>query len=68
MVPGYAGLASSLLGFAQQLIAAIVVQGLGFLPTNTPLPMLIVCAVLALVSLAGMIVLRKASEQGVSTP
>ncbi len=68
MVPGYAGLASSLLGFAQQLIAAIVVQGLGFLPTNTPLPMLLVCAVLAFVSLVGMIVLRKASEQGVSTP
>jgi DHA1 family bicyclomycin/chloramphenicol resistance-like MFS transporter len=66
MVPGYAGVASSLLGFSQQLVAAAVVQALGFLPTSTPLPMLMVCAALALVSLIGMIVLRKASEQGVS--
>jgi DHA1 family bicyclomycin/chloramphenicol resistance-like MFS transporter len=66
MVPGQAGLASSLLGFSQQFVAAIVVQALGFLPTHTPLPMLAVCAVLAFVSLAGMIVLRKAAEQGVS--
>lgn len=65
MVPGYAGVASSLLGFAQQLVAATVVQGLGFLPTDSPLPMLLVCAVLAFVSLAGMFLLRKASEQGV---
>lgn len=66
MVPGHAGVASSLLGFSQQLVAAAVVQALGFLPTDSPVPMLTVCAALAFVSLAGMIVLRKASEQGVS--
>lgn len=68
MVPGYAGVASSLIGFAQQVIAAAGVQAMGFVRTDTPLPVLTFCAALAMVSLAGMWLLREASEKGVPPP
>ncbi|NBU24106.1 MAG: MFS transporter [Gammaproteobacteria bacterium] len=60
LAPGYAGVASGLIGFSQQAIAAAAVQGLGFVDTGTPLPVLTVCAALSLVSLAAMLMLERA--------
>ena len=58
LAPGYAGIASSVLGFAQQAIGAIAVQATGFLATDTPVPVLAFCAALSLVSLGAMFVPR----------
>lgn len=52
--PGFPGIASSLIGFSQQAMAAIAVQSMGFTSTNTPVPVLIFCASLSLISLAAM--------------
>ncbi|MEZ5500886.1 MAG: MFS transporter [Steroidobacteraceae bacterium] len=41
--PGFAGLASSLLGFAQQATAAAAVQGMGFARTDTAVPVMLFC-------------------------
>lgn len=60
LVPNYAGVASSMIGLAQQAAAAIAVQGMGFLPTNTPVPVLSVCAALSLISLCVMIAVDRA--------
>ena len=60
LAPGHAGVASGLIGFSQQAIAAAAVQGLGFVDTGTPLPVLTVCAALSLVSLAAMLMLERA--------
>ena len=60
LAPGYAGVASGLIGFSQQAIAAAAVQGLGFVDTSSPLPVLTVCAALALVSLVAMLMLERA--------
>ena len=60
LAPGYAGVASGLIGFSQQAIAAAAVQGMGFVDTSTPLPVLAVCAALSLVSLAAMLMLERA--------
>lgn len=58
--PSYAGVASGLIGFAQQAMAALAVQATGFMPTDTPLPVISFCAVLSLVSLVAMFVLDRA--------
>jgi hypothetical protein len=50
LVPNYAGVASSMIGLAQQAAAAIAVQG-GTLPTDSPVPVLSVCAAMSLISL-----------------
>ncbi|MFO1425862.1 MAG: multidrug effflux MFS transporter [Steroidobacteraceae bacterium] len=55
--PGYAGVASSLIGFGQQAVAAISVQAMGLARTDTPLPMLWCCAALSLVSVATLYLL-----------
>jgi DHA1 family bicyclomycin/chloramphenicol resistance-like MFS transporter len=60
LAPGYAGVASGLIGFSQQAIAAAAVQGLGFVDTASPLPVLTVCAALSLVSLVAMLLLERA--------
>jgi DHA1 family bicyclomycin/chloramphenicol resistance-like MFS transporter len=60
LAPGYAGVASGLIGFSQQAIAAMAVQALGFVRTDTPVPVLAVCTVLALVSLAAMLLIERA--------
>ena len=60
LAPGYAGVASGLIGFSQQAIAAAAVQGLGFVDTSSPLPVLTVCAALALVSVVAMLMLERA--------
>lgn len=60
LAPGYAGVASGLIGFSQQAIAAAAVQGMGFVDTSGPLSVLVVCAALSLVSLAAMLMLERA--------
>lgn len=60
LAPGYAGVASGLIGFFQQAIAAAAVQSLGFVDTSGPLPVLTVCAALSLVSLVAMLLLERA--------
>lgn len=60
LAPGYAGVASGLIGFSQQAIAAAAVQALGFVRTDTPVPVLAVCTMLALVSLAAMLLIERA--------
>jgi uncharacterized membrane protein YccC len=45
LAPQHAGVASSLIGFLQQLIGAVCVQLMGHFPTDTAMPMLIFCAV-----------------------
>lgn len=54
LAPENAGMASSLLGFAQQMIGAGCVQWIGTFPVDTPFPMLLFCAAassLALIAL-----------------
>jgi DHA1 family bicyclomycin/chloramphenicol resistance-like MFS transporter len=60
LAPGYAGVASGLIGFSQQAIAATAVQALGFVRTDTPVPVLAVCTALALVSLVAMLLIERA--------
>jgi MFS transporter, DHA1 family, multidrug resistance protein len=45
LAPQHAGVASSTIGFLQQIIGAACVQWMGRFPTDTALPMLIFCAV-----------------------
>jgi len=63
LAPGYAGVASGMVGFSQQAGAAIAVQFMGFLATDTPLPILGCCAALSLVSIGAMIVLDRLVAQ-----
>lgn len=42
--PEHAGVASSLIGFMQQMIGAVCVQLMGHFPTDTPMPSLVFCA------------------------
>jgi DHA1 family bicyclomycin/chloramphenicol resistance-like MFS transporter len=55
LAPQHAGVASSLIGFLQQIIGAISVQAMGVFPTDTAYPMLIFCTV---VCVAGAIALQ----------
>jgi MFS transporter, DHA1 family, multidrug resistance protein len=45
LAPQHAGVASSTIGFLQQIIGAACVQWMGHFPTDTALPMLVFCAV-----------------------
>lgn len=63
LAPGYAGVASGMIGFSQQTGAAIAVQCMGFVATDTPLPVLGFCAALSLVSIGAMIVLDRLIAQ-----
>jgi len=49
LAPQHAGVASSLVGFLQQIIGAISVQCMGVFPTDTAYPMLIFCTVVCVV-------------------
>jgi DHA1 family bicyclomycin/chloramphenicol resistance-like MFS transporter len=49
------GVASSIVGFLPQLLGALALQGMGHFPTDTAVPVMAFCAVLALV---GFVVLR----------
>ena len=59
MAPGFAGVASGMIGFSQQAIAALAVQAMGFVPTDTPVPVMAFCAILSLISLAAMLLLTR---------
>jgi len=63
LAPGYAGIASSLLGFSQQAIGALAVQATGFFATDTPVPVLAFCAALSLVSLGAMFLPRDVARK-----
>ncbi len=52
LAPQHSGVASSLIGFLQQLIGAACVQWMGRYPTDTPLPLLTFCATVCLLGLA----------------
>jgi DHA1 family bicyclomycin/chloramphenicol resistance-like MFS transporter len=52
LAPQHAGVASSLIGFMQQIIGAICVQAMGVFPTDTPYPVLIFCAAVCLFAFA----------------
>jgi hypothetical protein len=58
LVPGYSGVASSVIGFTQQLVAGLAVQAMGFARTDTPVPVVALCTILSLLSLATMLALR----------
>jgi DHA1 family bicyclomycin/chloramphenicol resistance-like MFS transporter len=51
IAPGYAGVASSLLGFAQQVFAAVTVQSMGWAPTDSAIPVFIFCTAVAALAL-----------------
>jgi DHA1 family bicyclomycin/chloramphenicol resistance-like MFS transporter len=55
LAPQHAGVASSVIGFLQQIIGAISVQWMGVFPTDTPYPMLIFCTA---VCVAGGVALK----------
>ena len=63
LAPGYAGVASSLIGFMQQAIAGIAVQVTGFFATDTPVPVLAFCAALSLVSLGALLLPRAVARE-----
>jgi DHA1 family bicyclomycin/chloramphenicol resistance-like MFS transporter len=44
LAPQHAGVASSAIGFLQQMIGAVAVQWMGQFPTDTALPVLVFCA------------------------
>jgi len=52
LAPQHAGVASSTIGFLQQLIGAAAVQWMGRFPTDTALPLLVFCAVVCTLGLA----------------
>jgi DHA1 family bicyclomycin/chloramphenicol resistance-like MFS transporter len=58
LAPEYAGMASSLVGFAQQLTGAGCVQWIGTFAVDTPFPMLIFCASASVAALIALRVLR----------
>jgi DHA1 family bicyclomycin/chloramphenicol resistance-like MFS transporter len=59
LAPGFAGVASSLIGFSQQAIAAISVQAMGFAPADSPLPVVAFCAAASLLAVASQFALRR---------
>src|SRR5690606_24341836 len=63
LAPQHAGVASSTIGFLQQLIGAAAVQWMGHFPTDTALPMLVFCVVVCLLAL-GMLYVFPRVEAG----
>jgi DHA1 family bicyclomycin/chloramphenicol resistance-like MFS transporter len=59
LAPGYAGVASSLIGFSQQAIAALSVQAMGWASTSTPFPVATFCTVIAAIALFAALGMRK---------
>jgi DHA1 family bicyclomycin/chloramphenicol resistance-like MFS transporter len=52
LAPQHAGVASSVIGFLQQLIGAACVQAMGLFPTDTAMPMLVFVAAVCALGLA----------------
>ena len=63
LAPQHAGVASSTIGFLQQIIGAGCVQWMGRFPTDTALPMLIFCAVVCVLGV-GMLYVFPRVEAG----
>ena len=63
LAPQHAGVASSTIGFLQQIIGAACVQWMGHFPTDTALPMLIFCAVVCVLGV-GMLYVFPRVEAG----
>ncbi len=62
LAPEYAGMASSLVGFAQQIAGASCVQWMGAFAVDTPFPMLTFCASASILALIALRVLRPATQ------
>ena len=58
LAPGHSGLAAALIGFSQQAIAGLSVQAMGFARTDTPLPIMLFCALASALGFASVFVLR----------
>ena len=54
LTPRHAGVASSLVGFLQQMIGAACVQWMGHYSTDTPMPMLVFCATTCALAFAAL--------------
>jgi len=63
LAPQHAGVASSTIGFLQQIIGAACVQWMGRFPTDSALPMLVFCAVVCLLGV-GMLYVFPRVEAG----
>jgi DHA1 family bicyclomycin/chloramphenicol resistance-like MFS transporter len=63
LAPQHAGVASSTIGFLQQIIGAACVQWMGRFPTDTALPVLVFCAVVCLLGV-GMLYVFPRVEAG----
>ena len=63
LAPQHAGVASSTVGFLQQIIGAACVQWMGHFPTDTALPVLLFCAVVCLLGV-GMLYVFPRVEAG----
>jgi DHA1 family bicyclomycin/chloramphenicol resistance-like MFS transporter len=63
LAPQHAGVASSTIGFLQQIIGAACVQWMGHFPTDTALPVLAFCAVVCLLGV-GMLYVFPRVEAG----
>jgi DHA1 family bicyclomycin/chloramphenicol resistance-like MFS transporter len=63
LAPQHAGVASSTIGFLQQLIGAACVQWMGHFPTDTALPVLVFCAAVCLLGV-GMLYVFPRVEAG----
>ena len=63
LAPEHAGVASSTIGFLQQIIGAACVQWMGHFPTDTALPVLVFCAVVCLLGV-GMLYVFPRVEAG----
>jgi hypothetical protein len=59
LAPNYAGVAASLLGFAQQAAAAISVQAMGWAPTTSAIPVFTFCSLTAFVAVIPLLSLPR---------
>jgi DHA1 family bicyclomycin/chloramphenicol resistance-like MFS transporter len=64
LAPQHSGVASSLIGFLQQLIGAACVQWMGRYPTDTSLPLLTFCAAVCLLGLTMLYVFPRVEAGG----
>ena len=64
LAPQHAGVASSTIGFLQQLIGAACVQWMGHFPTDTALPMLVFCAACCVLGVGMLYVFPRVEAAG----
>jgi MFS transporter, DHA1 family, multidrug resistance protein len=67
LAPQYAGAASGLLGFAQQIVGALSIQGMALASTATPVPVATFVGAASLIAFAGLLIHpRTSSASGAS--